>query len=188
MVINGMRTPSTPKTKGVRAWALGGWQFGVITAISDGIPFYPNMGSDGWDRLGEIHPSVNPPQFIMGSGCSSYGSAIHVGNPNPYVNPNCFGLVPLTAANAVYCDTARSLPGTCFHIRGNDYIRKITETFNIQFPVELFNVLNRTNFVPHNANSLEVINSAGQYIDEFSRLTATHTPARQIQFALKAIW
>jgi hypothetical protein len=121
-------------------------------------------------------------------------------NPNQYVNPNCFGLVPLTSANALYCDTARSLPGTCFNLRGNvgrntligpgllntdvsifknNYIRKITETCN---------VLNRTNFGPPNAHSLEVIKSAGQYIDGFARITATQTPARQIQFALKAIW
>lgn len=171
LVMTGMWTPSTPKTKGARTWALGGWQFGVITEISDGIAFY-----------------------------RSDGSAIHVVNPNQYVNPNCFGLVPLTSANAVYCDTARSLPGTCFNIRGNvgrntligpgllntdvsifknNYIRKITETFN---------VLNRTNFGPPNAHSLEVIKSAGQYIDGFARITATQTPARQIQFALKAIW
>ena len=209
LVINRMRTPSIPKTQGARVWALGGRHFVVITAISDGIPFYPNMGSDGSDMLGEINPSVNPPQFIMGPGCSSYGSAIHMGNPSQYVNPNCFGLVPLTSANAVYCDTARSLPGTCFNIRGNvgrntligpgllntdfsifknNYIRKISETFNIQFRAELFNVLNRTNLGPPNANSLEVIHSAGQYIDGFARITATQTPARQIQFALKAIW
>lgn len=171
LVINGMWTPSTPKTKGARTWALGGWQFGVITEISDGIAFY-----------------------------RSDGSAIHVVNPNQYVNPNCFGLVPLTSANALYCDTARSLPGTCFNLRGNvgrntligpgllntdvsifknNYIRKITETCN---------VLNRTNFGPPNAHSLEVIKSAGQYIDGFARITATQTPARQIQFALKAIW
>jgi hypothetical protein len=206
LVINGMWTPSTPKTKGARAWVLGGWQFGVITAISDGIPFYR---SDGSDMLGEINPSVNPPQFNMGPGCSSYGSAIHVANPNQYVNPNCFRLVPLTSANAVYCDTARSLPPTCFNIRGNvgrntpigpgllntdfsifknNYIRKITETFNIQFRAELFDVLNRTNFGPPNANSLELINSAGPDIDGFARITARQTPARQIQFALKAIW
>jgi hypothetical protein len=121
----------------------------------------------------------------MGPG-SSYGSAIHV--------------VPLTSANAFSCDTARSLPGTCLNIRANvgrntligpgllntdvsifknNYIRKITETFN---------VFNRTDFGPPNAVSLEVIQLAGQYIDGFARITATQTPARQIQFALKAIW
>lgn len=197
LVMTGMWTASTPKTKGARTWALGGWQFGVITEISDGIAFYR---SDGSDMLGEINPSVHPQRFNMAPGSSSYGSAIHVVNPNQYVNPNCFGLVPLTSANAVYCDTARSLPGTCFNLRGNvgrntligpgllntdvsifknNYIRKITETCN---------VLNRTNFGPPNAHSLEVIKSAGQYIDGFARITATQTPARQIQFALKAIW
>jgi hypothetical protein len=155
--------------------------------------------------LGEINPSVNPPQFNMGPGCSSYGSAILVVNPNQHLNPNCFGLVPLTSANAVYCDTARSLPGTCFSIRGKvgrntligpgllntdfsifkNNIRRITETFNIRFRAVLFNVLNRTKFGPPNANSLEVINSAGQYIDGFARITAAQTPARQIQFCAK---
>jgi hypothetical protein len=209
LVINRMRTPSIPKTKGARVWALGGRHFVVITAISDGIPFYPNMGSDGSDTPGEIHASVNPPQFTKGPGCGSLGSALRGGNPNQYVNPNCFGWVPLKAANAGYCDTGRSFPGTCLSIRGNvgrntligpgllntdfsifknNYIRKIFETFDIQFRGELCNVLNRTNFVPPNANQLEVINSAGQYINGFERMTATQTPARQIQFALNAIW
>jgi hypothetical protein len=82
---------------------------------------------------------------------------------------------------------ATGLLNTDFSIFKNNYIRKISETFNIQFRAELFNILNRTNFAPPNANNLEVINSVGQYIDGFARITATQTPARQIQFALKFV-
>jgi hypothetical protein len=80
LVMTGMWTPSTPKTKGARTWALGGWQFGVITEISDGIAFYR---SDGSDMLGEINPSVHPQRFNMAPGSSSYGSAIPRGKPEP---------------------------------------------------------------------------------------------------------
>ena len=197
LVITGTRTPSTPKNEGGSSVGVG--RLAVWCHIGDQRR-YPLLPFGRLGYAGEINPSVDPQQFKMVPRCSSSVSAIHVVNPNQYVNPNCFELVPLTSANAVYCGTARSLPGTCFHIRSNvgrntligpgllntdfsifknNYIRKITETFN---------VLNRTNFGPPNANSLEVINSAGQDIKGFARITATQTPARQIQFALLAIW
>jgi hypothetical protein len=50
LVMTGMWTPSTPKTKGARTWALGGWQFGVITEISDGISFTVRTARICWGK------------------------------------------------------------------------------------------------------------------------------------------
>jgi len=154
--------------------------------------------------------TVNPP-FVIPGACTSF---VNVKNPNTSVNPSCFGLVPQSAATiAAGCDVGRSLPGTCFNIRGdlgrntiigpglvntdfsvfkNNYVRKLSESFNVQFRAEFFNVFNRANFSPPSFANLEVINSAGTKLignnGTFGRIIQTQTPSREIQFALKIIW
>jgi hypothetical protein len=83
-----------------------------------------------------------------------------------------------------------------FSIFKNNPVRAISETFNIQFRAEFFNVLNFTNFAPPSANKnlfSFASNSAGT-ITSFSSiatagvLTSTQTTSRQLQFALKVSW
>jgi len=174
LVVNGLWNAPTPKALGgVANRVLGGWQLGIISSVADGIPITPSMGMDGSDLLGEIITTINPPQFLAGPGCTSANSVVNVGNPNAYLNTKCLGLVPQTAANTPYCDTARArglgVPGTCPNIRGdlgrnsiigpglinfdfstvkNNYFPKISEGFNVQFRAEFFNILNRANFAP----------------------------------------
>jgi hypothetical protein len=80
-----------------------------------------------------------------------------------------------------------------FSIFKNNYIPKISESFNIQFRAEMFDVFNHPNFSlpPYAAapTNLEIINSAGQFINNASKLTSTQSnEGRQIQLALKMIW
>jgi hypothetical protein len=64
----------------------------------------------------------------------------------------------------------------------NTKIPKISETFNVQFRAEFFNILNRANFAPP-VNNLDIL--AGG----FGQLSpSTQTPSREIQFGLKFIW
>jgi hypothetical protein len=192
---------------------------GAIAMVADGIPMTPSIGMDGSDLLGEIYTTIAPPQFLGSSTCNSFASAVNVGNPNVYLRSECFGLVPQTAVNTPYCDTARAtslgVRGTCPNIRGNlarnmiigpglfnldfsvvknNYVPKISESFNVQFRAEFFNALNRANFAPvalaanQGGGPLQVISSLGQPVPGFGRITGTQTPARQIQFALKVIW
>jgi hypothetical protein len=100
-------------------------------------------------------------------------------------------------------------PNTCFNLLGNlgrntvigpgllnvdfsavkdNYIRKINESFDIQFRAEFFNILNRTNFAPPNVNNLEALQADGTPAPNFGVLTATQVPNREIQFALKILW
>ena len=179
----------------------------------------PSIGMDGSDLLGEIFTTIAPPQFLGSSTCNSFASVVNPGNPNTYLRAECLGLVPQTSVNTPYCDTARAtslgVPGTCPNIRGNlarnmiigpglfnldfsvvknNYIPKISESFNVQFRAEFFNALNRANFAPptlaanQGGGPLQVISSTGQPVPGFGRITSTQTPARQIQFALKVIW
>jgi hypothetical protein len=72
----------------------------------------------------------------------------------------------------------------------NNYIKKISETFNIQFRTEIFNALNRPNFtfsLP-SANQVVINSSTGLPISSAAKLDATSTTEREIQFALKMIW
>jgi hypothetical protein len=81
-----------------------------------------------------------------------------------------------------------------FSMVKNNYIPKISESFNIQFRAEFFNVLNRANFQPpqlaanQGGGPLEVISSAGQLVPGVGQITATQTPGRQIQLALRVVW
>jgi hypothetical protein len=219
LVVNGLWNAPTPKALGIANRVLGGWQLGIITSVADGIPVTPSMGMDGSDLLGEIIPTINPPQFLAGPGCTSAKSVVNVGNPNAYLNTKCLGLVPQTVANTPYCDTARAaalgVPGTCPNIRGdlgrnsiigpglinfdfstvkNNYFPKISESFNVQFRAEFFNIFNRANFAPpalaanQGGGPLEIISSVGQPVPGFGLITSTQTPGRQIQLALRVIW
>jgi hypothetical protein len=198
---------------------LGGWQLGAIASVADGIPMTPSIGMNGSDLLGEIYTTIAPPQFLASSTCNSFASVVNVGNPNNYLRPECLGLIPQTTVNTPYCDTVRAaslgVPGTCPNIRGNlarnmiigpglfnldfsvvknNYIPKISESFNVQFRAEFFNSLNRANFqsptlaANQGGGALQVIDSSGARNGAFGQITLTQTPARQVQFALKVIW
>jgi hypothetical protein len=71
----------------------------------------------------------------------------------------------------------------------NNYIKRISETFNVQFRAEFFNILNRANFaVPSLPNNTDIFDSTGAPTGVAGLLTSTTTDSRQIQFALKLIW
>jgi hypothetical protein len=207
LVINGLWNVPTPKVLGAFGErALGGWQLGIITKLSDGVPTFPSIATSSPDMLGEVIPSVQPPN--VAAGCSPQNLV----NPNYrhtlfYTNISCLSLVPLTAANAAVCDQ-RLAAGTCSNIRGdlgrntligpglfnmdfsvfkNNYVRKISETFNVQFRAEFFNVLNHTNFAP--SGNLSAFTQAGQpNSGTFGQLTTTQGQNRIIQLALKMVW
>ena len=72
LVVNGLwNAPAPKRLGGIGNRALGGWQLGIIASLADGIPITPSMGMDGSDLLGEIIPTINPPQFLASSTCTS---------------------------------------------------------------------------------------------------------------------
>jgi hypothetical protein len=126
--------------------------------------------------------------------------------------PTCFSL-PTAPSQDFYnanCDKGFAYP-TCANLMGNNArnsiigpgienfdfsmvkdnpIHKISESFNVQFRMEFFNIFNRANFTPPNAvnGNLEAFNGTGSPVGGFGTVTSTSTPERQIQFALKVIW
>jgi hypothetical protein len=83
-------------------------------------------------------------------------------------------------------------PGTSnldFSVFKNIPIKKISESFNVQFRSEFFNILNHPNFaVPVTPDHTDIFDSNGNSLGAAGKLTSTSTTGREIQFALKLVW
>jgi hypothetical protein len=126
-----------------------------------------------------------------------------------------YGFDPLSPANPVAANMGNPPPAwlpplACFNLRGNggrniligpgtsnldlsvfknNPVKRISESFNVQFRAEVFNVLNRANFaVPVTPNNTDIFASTGAQTGVAGLLTSTTTTAREVQFALKVIW
>ena len=219
------QVPTPTSWQGPTAFITKGWELGGILTLSDGVPFWPF--SIAGDFSGQLmsEPYIIPDR-VPGCQLTLPGSG-RTGSLQ-YVNPACFSLAQAPAGinPATQCDQAfiaanPSLPAkTCINLLGNlgrntligpglfnlDYsmvkntkIPKISETFNIQFRAEFFNVLNRANFAPP-IDNLDVLGGAtitpagasnnitGFGAAPFGQLTRLQSPERQIQFGLKFIW
>jgi hypothetical protein len=70
----------------------------------------------------------------------------------------------------------------------NNRVKRVSDAFNVQFRLEVFNVLNRANFNPPSNANRQVFNAAGNPLPNAGLLTSTSTAARQIQFGVKLLW
>jgi hypothetical protein len=128
-----------------------------------------------------------PPSFFTGPTpmCSSdprLGS-LAVGDPTLF---QCFNLRGNAGRNILI---GPGLANFDFSIFKNNYIKRISESFNAQFRAEIFNIFNRPNFaVPTNPDNTDIFNSSGAETGVAGVLTSTTTTAREIQFALKVSW
>ena len=70
----------------------------------------------------------------------------------------------------------------------NTHVPRISEAFNVQFRVEVFNIFNHANFnspTDHNV----VFGGTGALADsQVGQTSSTATTSRQMQLALKFIW
>lgn len=200
----------SPKSSSVIVSRLaGGWELGGILTASTGTPFTLIM--DG-DPLGQnsTDPFDYPSRL---PGCNPINSNWKSNNLQ-YINLSCFTppIAPVSMAaqcnsfsgaapppsGTVYCanlfgNAGRNrligpkLVDLDFSVFKNNHIPRISESFNVQFRVEMFNVLNHANFQPPLCGSCQTIfTSAGA--PEGGFLNTTSTEARQIQLSLKVIW
>src|SRR6202007_983685 len=85
-----------------------------------------------------------------------------------------------------------------FSIFKNNHTRKISENFNVQFRVEMFNILNHPNFAPPGPGdgNTDIFDATGTSLAPSPSnpggtagvLLRTTVPERQIQFAVKFIF
>jgi len=219
--INGLWDIPVPKSlHGVANAALGGWEMGGIFSINSGVPTTPIIGDDPMGLGNTGADQFGLPNII--AGCNPVNSNWKSNNLT-YLNTKCFTLPTAPAsfasqcgafpgaatpapAGQVYCPNllgnvsrnsihGPSLTNLDFSILKNFPVRRISETFNIQFRTEMFNVLNQANFVPPQPGSGDGFAAmfasdgtpAGGSVGQMSRY-ATVTPSRDIQFALKFVW
>ena len=186
LVINYVWNAPTPHSLGSPAnWVLGGWQLGGIFEASTGLPFTPLIGGDALG-LNSYSP-YDFPTRLVGSGCQS---ATNPGNVTNYIKTQCFAfpnpstLLGDTGRNSL---TGPGLVDFDFSLVKDNYIKRISENFNIQFRAEFFNVLNRANFVAPIDNGT-LFDQSGAPVGSAGLLDQTSNASREIQFAIKVIW
>jgi hypothetical protein len=206
--------PSMKNSGAIVSTLTGGWQLGTIVTATSGAPFTVTVG-DGNDPLGtgfngdfsmdfaNLLPNCNPihgglsylntncftpPTAPLSfAGCAS-GFPAYGGTPPPAGTQLCSNVLGNTRRNQFY---GPNLVTVDFSVFKNTRIPSISETFNLQFRAELFNILNRTNFL-----SPGFLNTFGQNNSVYdadgsnlpTALNQTSTPSRQIQLGLKVIW
>src|ERR1700722_5436567 len=204
------QVPFGRSLEGPAGWLLAnGWELGGIYKASSGVPFSATFGTNG-DPLGK--DSSDPwdfPNRLAGQGCQSL---VNPGQPRNYIKTQCFAIptAPSAAFYAANCNQALGTAPQCFNLLGNagrniligpglsnfdffvyknNYVKRISEGFDVQFRVEIFNILNHANFaVPSTPGNTDIFNADGSPNSAAGLLTSTTTSARQIQFGLKVIW
>ncbi len=211
LAINAIWMVPTPGSwEGISKAVAGGWQVGGIYTLTSGLPFTPVIGGDPLGLKGAdlyAFPDRVP-------GCNLVNSN-YKANSLKYLNLNCFTLPVATAAIAANCRpfgfsaTNPGIPGTCANLLGNsgrnivegpglqdfDFalfknnpIHRISETFNVQFRWEIFNLFNQANYNPPAPGQRQVFAQTGALNSTGILTSPTITSSRQMQFALKFIW
>jgi len=208
-VLNFMWHVPTPLDgRGALGHVLGGWELAGIFTAETGQPFTPNItpdpvGANSGDPW--AFPNVIP-------GCKT----VNPGQIQ-YLNLSCFTLPSAPASMAAQCDpsswpgaTAKAPAGQvyCQNLLGNEgrnsiigpgfynldfsvfknnYIKQVSENFNIQMRAEFFNVLNHASFLSPIDNQA-LFDSTGAPIGGAGTIDQLQVPAREIQFGLKVIF
>jgi hypothetical protein len=107
---------------------------------------------------------------------------------NPGIAGTCSNLLGNAGRNSII---GPPLVNFDFSLYKNFAVKKISETFSVQFRAEFFNVLNHANFAPplafQGSKQAQLLNENGTFSNA-GALDTLVTQPRDIQFALKVIW
>jgi hypothetical protein len=173
----------SPKWGGVAGWATGGWETGGAFTVQGGQPFSAYLADDPLGQ--ESMAAVDYPNRVPG--CSSL---VNPGNVTSYVKTQCLTYPDPVALLGNLGRNSLIGPGLVnldFSVFKNNYVRKVSDAFNVQFRAEIFNIFNRPNFASPTDNDT-AFNAQGAAVAGFGRIDSLATAPREIQFALKVIW
>jgi hypothetical protein len=169
----------------VMRWMLNGWQAGAVFSASTGLPFTVILNNDRADTQSSQTSNLlgQRPNFVAGCSTTNSGSRY-------YVNTSCFTFpAQYTLGNLGRNTlTGPGLQELDFSMFKNHKIASISETFNVQFRAEVFNILNHTNFAQPDVSHFTIFDGSGNITSTAGQITTTQTASRQIQFGLKLIW
>jgi Carboxypeptidase regulatory-like domain/TonB dependent receptor len=205
--------PGPSSWSGALRWAVSGWQVGGIYTVTSGLPFTPTIGGDPLGLKGaDLFAFPN-----RVAGCDPVNSNFKSSSLH-YLNLNCFALptapasitpscnpksftsaAALPPAGQVYCsnllgNSGRNItvgPGLQnfdFSLFKNNPVHRISETFNVQFRWEIFNLANHANFNPPAPAARQIFAASGSLNNAGVLTGPTITTSRQMQFAVKFIW
>jgi hypothetical protein len=203
--------PSPVSWNAVPRWVASGWQVGGIYTLTSGLPFTATIGGDPLGLKGADLYAF--PDRV--AGCNPVNSNFK-NNGLGYLNLSCFTLPTAPASLAASCKlfTSAAAPAPsgqvyCANLLGNggrntisgpglqdfDFslfknnpIHRISETFNVQFRWEVFNLANHANFSPPLPGARQVFAVSGSLNNAGVLASPTITTSRQMQFAIKFIW
>lgn len=222
LVLNGTwDVPSAKSFSGPARWLTDGWELGLILTVSDGVPFTATWGTGGDPANTLSSDDFAYPNRLGGPGCSTLTNP---GHPENYIKTQCFAIpaAPDMAFWNANCDQNPPSVGgpvsfpSCFNLRGNagrniligpgitnldfavfknNHIKRISENFNVQFRLEMFNIMNHPNFAPPGPGDVntDIFDATGATLapgvpgsaGTAGALLRTTIPERQIQLALK---
>jgi hypothetical protein len=218
VAVNALWAVPTPQSfTGFAKTALGGWQMGGIVKYNSGVPTTPIIGGDpmglgngGADQFGipNLIPGCNPinhnyggtspvyinancytPPTAPASFASQCGDFPGAATPPPSGRVYCANLLGNAGRNSI---TGPHLVNVDFSVVKNTAIPRISETFNIQFRAEIFNIFNHSNFLPpepvNGTAGAQVLNQDGSLTPGTGGIDTLSTQPRDVQFALKVIW
>jgi hypothetical protein len=162
----------------------GGWMLNSIVTAQSGFPFTPQLGynpSNNGDTRNPVRAFVNP----------AFTGPVVLGNPNQWFNPNAFIAPP--NSSGFYGNLGRNTyigPGLATWDMSLLKNTRFRESNNIQFRVEVFNLLNRANFNTPNLITHVLLpgSTTPTQSPAAGLITSTATSSRQIQFGLKWLW
>jgi hypothetical protein len=226
LVVNGTwEVPAAKSFSGPARWITDGWELGLILTVSDGVPFTPTWGTGGDPANTLSSDDFAYPNRLGGSGCGSLTNpgnpanyiktqcfAIPTAADAAFWNANCDPAPPSVGGTidpaSLQCFNLRGNAGRNiligpgitnldFSVFKNNHIKRISENFNVQFRVEMFNILNHANFAPPGPGDVntDLFDATGATLaptvvqgGTAGVLLRTTIPERQIQFAIKLIF
>ncbi len=204
--------PGPKGASGLLGGATSGWEFGGIFQVSDGTPFTPLIGGDPLGMMGDAFDIAN-----RVPGCNPvHGGFNYLGsNPamcfSPPTAPASFGpagtnqcvdspgAVAPPPSGQVYCANLLGNAGRNsvigprivnfdMSLVKNTHVTRISESFNVQFRIEAFNIFNHSNFTSPTDHNF-ILDGTGALADsQVGQASHTATTSRQVQLALKLNW